>query len=568
MLVVLSTIFAFEWIDPLFGIGPLVFTNVEGVALSAIVLWFSSHLVALRPVRFPGPLLLPGLLWLTVLSLSTILAPAFRDMALLFTGRFISGMLIGLVTFNLANTRTRRITLIIALTSGVTIVAMLGLMELLELRPVVTWLEGFKIAPTRVGGELRVSSTLGYANITAMVLEMGVPLLVVLGLLARRVILWVLAASGIVIILATHILTLSRAGFFALLVAFMLMVLAGWRRGQMKVVVAASASALLLVVIMGLVLLANPTARLRLATQDEVNWYRVRYDAPESLLAQAGWQLEVPVRLTNTGERAWTVTGGDFFSLSYHLLDASGELVNYDGARTFLPADVMPGETVAVRALVLAPADPGIYTVEWDMVQETVTWFSGRETPTFASELIVTAGGPIENLPELRPPIDQRLNYISPGRTQLWPAAWRLAVDHPLFGVGPDNFRWSYGPYAGLTNWNTDIHANNLYLEWLTGTGLIGFLAFIWFSWRLAHLGLAQLRCYQIEGDWLISLGLVAGLATWYVHGFFDYFYEFTPTYIAFWLLVGFLAATPAAMPGVMPAMAPLHSRDGHENRI
>ncbi len=33
------------------------------------------------------------------------------------------------------------------------------------------------------------------------------------------------------------------------------------------------------------------------------------------------------------------------------------------------------------------------------------------------------------------------------------------------------------------------------------------------------------------------GLAVFAGLVAWFVHGLFDSFYEFTPTYTAFWLL-------------------------------
>ena len=36
-----------------------------------------------------------------------------------------------------------------------------------------------------------------------------------------------------------------------------------------------------------------------------------------------------------------------------------------------------------------------------------------------------------------------------------------------------------------------------------------------------------------------LAAGAAAGLAAYLVHGFFDYFLEFTPTYALFWLLGG-----------------------------
>ena len=41
----------------------------------------------------------------------------------------------------------------------------------------------------------------------------------------------------------------------------------------------------------------------------------------------------------------------------------------------------------------------------------------------------------------------------------------------------------------------------------------------------------------------LIAVAAAAGVGAYLVHGFFDYFLEFTPTYALFWLLAGILAA-------------------------
>ena len=37
------------------------------------------------------------------------------------------------------------------------------------------------------------------------------------------------------------------------------------------------------------------------------------------------------------------------------------------------------------------------------------------------------------------------------------------------------------------------------------------------------------------------DLALIGGLCAWYLHGFVDYFYEFTPDNTVFWLLVGLI---------------------------
>jgi hypothetical protein len=546
-LLLLAVFFAFENTRPLIVTDLAVLTNVEALLVVTIVLWLLSRLAAGRALRYPRLLVLPILLWLTLLFLSTALAPDFQDKALLFMGRVVAGILIALAAYDLASTPERWQRLIVALVLGSAVVAILGLAESYGLSPVVTWLNQFKVAPTRIGDVLRISATLSYATIAAMIFELMLPLALALALLYRQPVLRLLAAAAVVLLLAALVLTLSRAGILALLAALALMVAAGLWRRNWSLMLASLATVALLLLLVFLVLFFNPTTRLRLTTETERVWYQAQYAAPQRIQARPGETLSVPVQVTNSGVRAWVVGGDLPFALSYHLYDDAGESLNYvAGTRSWLTVPIDPGRSMIIQAQVTAPAEPGEYRVEWDMVQETVTWFSWKGAPTVSTKLVV-AGQTVARAPlvALAPPTDVKIINPTPGRFDLWPAALAMAADYPLLGVGPDSFRWQYGAYAGLEEWNTGIHANNLYLEWLADTGVVGFLAFLWLSWRLARMSLGHLRHIRQETAWLLTLGLVASLLAWYAHGFFDYFYEFTPTYVAFWLIVGLLAGVP-----------------------
>lgn len=61
--------------------------------------------------------------------------------------------------------------------------------------------------------------------------------------------------------------------------------------------------------------------------------------------------------------------------LSYHLLNAQGNMLRYDNARTFFPRRIEPGQTDTVGLVVQAPAEIGNYILEADIVWEGVTWF-------------------------------------------------------------------------------------------------------------------------------------------------------------------------------------------------
>src|SRR5205814_6671369 len=48
----------------------------------------------------------------------------------------------------------------------------------------------------------------------------------------------------------------------------------------------------------------------------------------------------------------------------------------HDGIRTELPSAVTPGGRAIVQGRLLAPSMPGLYWLQWDMVDEGVTWFA------------------------------------------------------------------------------------------------------------------------------------------------------------------------------------------------
>src|SRR5262249_55795237 len=62
-----------------------------------------------------------------------------------------------------------------------------------------------------------------------------------------------------------------------------------------------------------------------------------------------------------------------------------------DGIRTDLgERPVPPGATVAVQARLLAPNVPGVYWLQWDMVEEGVTWFA-QVSPRQPRTLVIVA---------------------------------------------------------------------------------------------------------------------------------------------------------------------------------
>ena len=73
------------------------------------------------------------------------------------------------------------------------------------------------------------------------------------------------------------------------------------------------------------------------------------------------------------------------------------------------------------------------------------------------------------------------------GRTALWKVAWRITEDHPVTGVGLDNFVEQAPKYTrspGSSRWSTtspsEPHVtHNVYLQFLAETGFVGLILFV-----------------------------------------------------------------------------------------
>jgi SAM-dependent methyltransferase len=95
--------------------------------------------------------------------------------------------------------------------------------------------------------------------------------------------------------------------------------------------------------------------------------------------------MTVRTRVTNEGDTVWRhapAGARGVVAVGGHLFDESEALLSLDLFRTPLPRDVRPGETVEVIAAFLAPDRPGRFRVELDLVDEGITWFGHKGSPT------------------------------------------------------------------------------------------------------------------------------------------------------------------------------------------
>jgi hypothetical protein len=98
----------------------------------------------------------------------------------------------------------------------------------------------------------------------------------------------------------------------------------------------------------------------------------------------AGASVVARLLVRNTGTMSWTphILYWPFLNLAFRLLDSNQKLLQTDGERFPMPRQVRPGEQVRFVAPFNAPAQPGNYWLEWDLVNEHECWFADCGSPT------------------------------------------------------------------------------------------------------------------------------------------------------------------------------------------
>lgn len=89
-----------------------------------------------------------------------------------------------------------------------------------------------------------------------------------------------------------------------------------------------------------------------------------------------GDRLTITFRLQNKGQKSWNSSGENPCLLSYHLLDESGQTIQYDNRRYPLPGEINPGQKINLTTTLNSPLGEGKYILEFDLLREGIVWFA------------------------------------------------------------------------------------------------------------------------------------------------------------------------------------------------
>lgn len=128
-------------------------------------------------------------------------------------------------------------------------------------------------------------------------------------------------------------------------------------------------------------------------------------------------------------------------------------------------------------------------------------------------------------------------------RTRIWQSALSMIRDHPILGVGPDNFLYAYrGRYILPDAWQDPNHSHphNVLLDYAARLGLLGLAAAVGMQIGFWRTALAAYRRHRADPTLAaLAVGLMASMVDFLAHGLVDASYFYVDLAYAFFLTLG-----------------------------
>ena len=119
-------------------------------------------------------------------------------------------------------------------------------------------------------------------------------------------------------------------------------------------------------------------------------------DPPTKL--RAGQKEVITVKVKNASDVVWWQRGGEindrpdnkfYIALGNRWLDKDDKLTSETEGHNGITRDLKPGEEAEMTLQITAPKQPGEYTLSLDMLQEGVSWFGEKGSPTTKAKITV-----------------------------------------------------------------------------------------------------------------------------------------------------------------------------------
>ncbi len=137
-------------------------------------------------------------------------------------------------------------------------------------------------------------------------------------------------------------------------------------------------------------------------------------------------------------------------------------------------------------------------------------------------------------------------------RLQLWKSSWAMIRDHPVLGVGLDNFLYHYrSTYVLPTAWEelNLSHPHNIVLDFWLRLGLPGLALIAWLLMTFFRRGWKALGRMPPGDARLLVLGLMAGMVDFLAHGLVDNAFFLVDLAFVFALMLALVQSFPGRSP-------------------
>ncbi|MCX6259013.1 MAG: O-antigen ligase family protein [Bacteroidia bacterium] len=135
-------------------------------------------------------------------------------------------------------------------------------------------------------------------------------------------------------------------------------------------------------------------------------------------------------------------------------------------------------------------------------------------------------------------------------RLNRWSCALRMFAERPVFGWGPGTYMFQYAPFQRSyektyisTNAANRGNAHSEYIGPLAESGFLGTLTFLAILATSVYTALKVYRQTKIKEEKMLSLCLMLGLFTYFIHGFLNNFLDTDKASVPFWGFIAMIVA-------------------------